>query len=183
MGTRILVTCLLLVSAFGEGTRAQPLIEKKPQAFGPRGPNVRGGSVSGAVIEIGALTVTLRLNGVIAHTFANGKIVVSEVVVRDGKLFTFRLSPAMAAGGLPQYDADLPQGLAPALVPVMNIPPGMEKNRFADLKIGDAVEVEFSRFDRLEAFRFVRRVGETPPELIAPPPRERIAPRIPFAKP
>lgn len=173
-----LVCCFaLLVTANSLGI-AQPEVVKKTKPVGPYGPlEWADGFVNGTVTELSDSTVKVRLWGEFSQSVVNGKLGEPKVLIRHGTVFTFQLSPALAAGGYPEYEPQPPHGAR-----LLGMGPGYTTNRARDLQVGDELNLQFSRYTRMEAFRFIRRVGETP-ELIAPMPRERLVPRIPFAKP
>ena len=132
----VLVALLVAVLAYrGHGVdpkSEQYEIVRKEKPTGPLGDGYRGGLYSGRVTEITKTTVSLQ---------------------RPGKAaFRFRLSPSLAAGELPKFVAEPGGPVPPEWLDIY-------LNVIADLRVGDIVQVEFSRWDQCDAFVIWKRPG------------------------
>lgn len=108
---------------------------------GPEEP--RGGELTGRVIAVTADALTIQLVGKPAKRF--------------------RPSPALAAGKLPEFDTKPGE---PTPAPLSD----SYKNVWIDLRVGDWVDVHFSRWDQCDAFRIFRRPGGRVPPVRGEPP-------------
>ena len=155
----------LFASLGSPGTAPTSMSAQQPLGVPPPNvPGIWGGIHRGAVTEITKTSITVTSPGWVeklVQPLPNGSALIEFRVIPEQPPRMFRLSKALAAGRTPEFEVD-------PIFPVVTSVDDSYYNVVADLRVGDVVEVKYTRLDLCEAFRIERRPGG-----IIPPPRGR----------